>query len=225
MAQRQQSQGIEARRGQLQGEFDAAVRAGTQATQALKTQDQGEQQRLERLQQRITQRVTQARNRRQALQGQRRQSLASLASEQTVRRSVNRLPLAEGVLAARTALVDSWRQRVQRLTQCQGQTQTAEHKLVAIEREAGQAALKAEELALRFGLTGKLPPAPCKSDGLPGTIVPTCDLPDQALVAVLEESASCGVGGGWMFAAAAALLSFVGACVLGGSLLRPPKLQ
>ena len=157
MALRQQSQGIEVRRGELQRECDEVARAGTQTIQALKAQDQGEQQRQERLEQRIAQRVTQARNRRQTLLGQRRQCLAVLASEQDVQRSVNRLPLAEAVLAARAAQVGKWRHQVQQLSRCQGLHQTAKHKLAAIEREAGQTALKAEELALRFGLTGEVP--------------------------------------------------------------------
>ncbi len=157
MGLRQQSQGIEVRRAELQRECDQVAHAGTQAIEALKAQDQGEQQRLERLQQRIAQRVTQAQNRRQTLRGQRNQCLAILTSEPAVRRSAHRLPMAEQVLAARAAQLDLSRQLVQRLTRCQGLNQTAEHKLAAIEREAGQAALKAEELALRFGLTWEVP--------------------------------------------------------------------
>jgi exonuclease SbcC len=126
MAQRQQSQGIEARRGQLQGECAAAARAGIEAIEELKAQDQGEQQRLERLEQRIAQRVTHAKNRRQSLQVQSRHCLAILASEQAVRRSANRLPLAERVLAMRGAHLDSMRQQVQRLTRCQGLQQASE---------------------------------------------------------------------------------------------------
>lgn len=157
MVLRQQSQGVEVRRGELQHECDEVASAATQAIEALKAQDQGELQRLERLQQRIVQRVTQARTRRQTLEGQRGQCLAILASERAVRRSVNRLSLAEGVLAGRAAQVESGRQQVQQLTRCQGLHRTVEHKLASIEREAGQAALRAEELALRFGLTGEVP--------------------------------------------------------------------
>ena len=165
VAQHQHASSVEAQRGQLQSECGAAAHAGTQAAQALKTQDQAEQQRLERLQQRIAQRITQARTRWQALQGQRSQCLASLAGEAAVRHAARRLPLAEHVLAARTALVDSWRQQVQQRTQVQARTQTAEHRRAAIEREAGQAALEAEALALRFGLTGQVPCAGSELQG------------------------------------------------------------
>jgi exonuclease SbcC len=97
MAQREQSRGVEARRGQLQGECHAVIQAGTQAIDILKSQDRGEVQRLERLEQRIAQRFAQERNRRQVLQNQRRQCLAVLAEAQAVRRAECRLSLAERV--------------------------------------------------------------------------------------------------------------------------------
>jgi exonuclease SbcC len=157
MAEREQSRGVEARRGQLQGECHAVIQAGTQAIDALKAQDQGEVQRLERLEQRIAQRLAQECNRRQVLQNQRRQCLAVLAGVQAVRHAECRLPMAERVLSLRSAQVGAWRQQVQRLTQCQAAKRMVQQKLSGIEREAGQAALKAEELARRFGLTGEVP--------------------------------------------------------------------
>jgi len=157
MAEREQSRGLEARRGQLQGECHAVIQAGTQAIDALKAQDQGEVQRLERLDQRIAQRLAQECNRRQVLQNQRRQCLAVLAGVQAVRHAVCRLPMAERVLSLRSAQIGAWRQQVQRLTQCQAAKRMVQQKLSGIEREAGQAALKAEELARRFGLTGEVP--------------------------------------------------------------------
>ena len=157
MAECEQSRGVEARRGQLQGECHAVIQAGTQAIDALKAQDQGEVQRLERLEQRIALRLAQECNRRQVLQNQRRQCLAVLAGVQAVRHAECRLPMAERVLSLRSAQVGAWRQQVQRLTQCQAAKRMVQQKLSGIEREAGQAALKAEELARRFGLTGEVP--------------------------------------------------------------------
>ena len=165
LALQTQSTGIEARRRQLQGECDAVARVGKQAIEALKVRDQGEQQRLERLQRRVAQRAEQARLRRKTLEDRHRQCLAVLAGEAAVLRSVNRLPLAERVLAARVTRVDSLRQRLASLVSCQGLRQAAEHRLIAIEREAGQAALKSEELLLRFGLTGEVP---CAGSDLQG---------------------------------------------------------
>jgi len=157
MAERERSRGVEARREQLQSECQAVIQAGTQAIDALKAQDQGESQRLERLTQRIAQRVTQERNRGQGLQNQRRECLTVLAGAQAVQRAELHLPLAERVLSLRSAQIGSWRQQVQRLTQCQASERMVQQKLSGVEREAGQAALKAEELARRFGLTGEVP--------------------------------------------------------------------
>ena len=52
--------GVESAPGQLQGECHAVIQAGTQAIDALKAQDQGEVQRLERLEQRIALRLAQS---------------------------------------------------------------------------------------------------------------------------------------------------------------------
>ena len=157
MAEREQSRGVEARRGQLQGECQAVIQAGKEAIEALQAQGRGEQHRLERLEQRIAQRLTQECNRRQVLQSQRRQCLAVLAGVQAVRHAECRLTMAERVSSLRSAQVEAWRQQVQRLTQCQAAKRMVQQKLSGIEREAGQAALKAEELARRFGLTGEVP--------------------------------------------------------------------
>jgi len=157
LAEREQAQGVEARRRQLQGECQAVIQTGKEVIEALQAQDRGEQQRLERLDQRIAQRLGQERSRRQVLQNQRRQCLTLLAGAQAVRHGERRLPLAERVLSLRSARVGTWREHVQHLTQCQATERMARQKLSGIEREAGQAVLKAEELARRFGLTGEVP--------------------------------------------------------------------
>ncbi len=165
IAEREQARGVEARRRQLQGECQAVVQAGKVAIEAFKAQDRGEQQRLERLEQRIAQRLGQERNRRQVLQNQRRQYLALLAGAPAVRRGERRLPLAERVLSLRSDQVAKWREQVQRLTQWQAAERMAQQKLAGIEREAGQAVLKAEELARRLKLTGEVP---CAGSDLQG---------------------------------------------------------
>jgi DNA repair protein SbcC/Rad50 len=157
LAEREQSRGLEARRAQLQGERQAVIQAGTQAIDALKVQDRGEAQRLDRLEQRIAQRLTQERNRRQALQHQHRQYLAVLAGAPAARRAEARLPVAERVASLRRERLGAGREQVQRLVQCQASERLVQQKLSGIEREAGQAALKAEELARRLGLTGEVP--------------------------------------------------------------------
>ena len=49
VAEREQAQGVELRRKQLQGECRAVIQAGTEAIEALKAQEQGASQRQERL--------------------------------------------------------------------------------------------------------------------------------------------------------------------------------
>jgi exonuclease SbcC len=157
LAEQDQSRSTEARRSQLQGECVAANQSSIQAIEALKAQDRGEQQRLDRLLQRVAHRTSQERSRRSALQDRRCKCLDALKQAQAVRRAERRLPLAEIVLAARVARETAWRQQVQCLTECQGAIRTAEQKLSATLREAGQAAIRADDLARRFGLTSAVP--------------------------------------------------------------------
>ena len=157
LAERDQSRTTELRRTQLMAGRKTLVAAGTQAIEALKVQDQGEQQRLERLVQRIANRVGQERARWQALQNMRRQCLSVLVASGAVRRATARLSLAQHVLSLRTAGTAACRQQAQHLTQCDGAVRMAEQKLAGIERETGKAVLRGEDLTHRFGLTGEVP--------------------------------------------------------------------
>lgn len=164
-AERDQSRATETRRAQLVVERQSLIDTGQQAAAELSAQDEGEQQRLERLQQRIESRVSQEKSRRFALLNTRRQCLAGLEVEVAVQRAIVRRPLAERVLSLRSAQTTLCRQQAQQLAQCQGIERVAEQKLAGIEREAGKAALKAEELTHRFGLTGEVP---CAGSDLQG---------------------------------------------------------
>jgi exonuclease SbcC len=157
LAERGQSQGVGAHRAQLQGECQQVIQAGTRAIEALKAQEQTECQRLERLSQRIAQRLAQERNRRQGLLSQRRQCLSLLAVAERVQRAQRRLSLAGQILTLRSERVAVWREQAQQLAQCEASERIVQQKLSGIEREAGQAALKAEDLARRLGLTGDVP--------------------------------------------------------------------
>ncbi len=159
LAEQDQSRSTEARRSQLQGECVAANQSSIQAIEALKAQDRGEQQRLDRLQQRVAYRTSQERSRWSASQDRRCKCLDALKQAAAVHRAGRRLPLAEIVLAARVARVTAWRQQVQCLTECQGAIRTVEQKLAATLREAGQAAIRADDLTRRFGLTSAVPRA------------------------------------------------------------------
>ena len=156
-AGREQSRATEAHRAQLVAERQSVADIGSQTESALKAQDKGEGQRLERLDQRIAGRMRQECVRRQTLEQSRRRCLEILAGADAVRRAGNRLPLAERVLSLRSVRTGACRQQAQRLTQSQGTERLIQQKVSSIERDVGQAVLKAEELAHRFGLTGKVP--------------------------------------------------------------------
>jgi DNA repair protein SbcC/Rad50 len=156
-AQREQSQATGQRRAQLLVERKALVDGAAQATAALKAQEHREQQRGDRLEQRVAARLTQERARRQVLEQSRRQCLQTLGEAGAVQRACRRAPLAGRVLSMRSARTSACRTRLQALAQIQGAERLVEQKLTGIEREAGKAALKAEELAHRFGLTAEVP--------------------------------------------------------------------
>jgi exonuclease SbcC len=166
VAQRDQSRATETRRAQLLAERKALVDAGTQASDALDAQAANEQRRLDRLQQSIAQRWAQQRARRQGLMSKRQQCLRALAAADVVQRAGTRLPLAEQVLSLRLARIPACRQRVQLLAQCEGTERVVVNQIAGIEREAGKAALKADELARRFGLTSEVPCAGTDLQGL-----------------------------------------------------------
>ncbi len=156
-AERDQSKVTEARRAELAAERKAVVDADEQAVRALRAQDLAEQQRLERLDQRVGSRLQRERSRRQTLLQERQRCQATLAETDTVERAARRLPLAQRLLTLRAERTRVGRECVQALTQCQGVGRLAEQKLAVIERDAGKAALRAEELARRFGLTAEVP--------------------------------------------------------------------
>ena len=156
-AERDQARAIEARRGQLLAERQSEVEMAARVVRALQAQDLAESQRLERLAHRVAARQRQEQVRRQTLAQSHRRCLDVLGEADEVDRAVRRLALAQRVQGLRRTRAQASREQVQRLTQCQGAVRLAEQKLAGIEREAGKAVLRTEELAHRFGLTGEVP--------------------------------------------------------------------
>ncbi len=153
----EQSRATEARRVQLTAERQAVFDADVQTRHALGRQDQVERERLAALDRRINRRLQQDQARRQSLAQSRQRCVDALGEAKAVRRAALRLPLAkriQGLRAARTLVA---RERTQRLAQCQAAVRLVEQRLAGIERDAGKAVLRAEELARRFGLTGAVP--------------------------------------------------------------------
>ena len=165
MAECEQTLATQAQRRRLQQERQAALVTDKQSSTALDAQDRQEQARLARLTQRIADRITQERRCREALEGRRRQHHQVLSDAPAVQRAVRALPRTQHVLRAWTERVGLLRQQVQRLSDCTGAQRTAQLRLAEIEREAGRAALRTEELARRFGLTEEVP---CAGSDLQG---------------------------------------------------------
>jgi exonuclease SbcC len=165
LAEREQSRTTDDKRSRLTMERRGLIEGTRQTLDALKAQDLGEQRRLERLQQRVESRLDQARSRRETLHGAKQRCLATLQRSGAVRRAARRLALAEDVLSRREALVDAARRRAQEQVESQGALRMAEHRLAEIEREAGRAALQADDLSRRLGLTAEVP---CRGTDLQG---------------------------------------------------------
>jgi exonuclease SbcC len=133
---------------------------GTGAAARSMARDQAERQRLERLDQRVAgRRLQQERSAAAgldpipaALPGGARRGRSRAYS---VRTGACRWRSACRRCAARCT--EACREQTHELTRCQGAVRLAEQRVAGIEQEAGRAALKAEELARRFGLTGEVP--------------------------------------------------------------------
>lgn len=154
---REQSAGIEVRRKQLLAERQAMIDADQQMKVRLRAQERAERDRLDQLTRRIASRVEGERNRRRNLEQSRQRCLSILGQSAFVRRASRRLPVAEHVLSSREEATRACRERVKSLELCVGAVRLAEQRLAALEREAGKAALHAQDLARRFGLTGEVP--------------------------------------------------------------------
>ncbi|MCC6195617.1 MAG: DNA repair protein [Burkholderiales bacterium] len=147
----------EARRSQLAGERGAAIEARKAALCALDAQDRREAERLQELDRRIRQRTEEARKRRKELDGQRVRLEATLKVGGAIERAAQRLPWAQSVAVQREQHVAGLRRVAERLDRLTADGKLAREQVAGIEREAGQASLRVQELTRRFGLTAEVP--------------------------------------------------------------------
>ena len=147
----------EARRTQLTEESSSIIEAAKAAFDALDAQDRREGERLEQLTRRISQRAEDERKRRKGLNEQRARLEATLKIGAVIKRASQRLRLAESVVVQREERVAGLRRDVERLEKLRADSKLARERIAGIEREAGQASLKAQELSRRFGLTAEVP--------------------------------------------------------------------
>jgi len=182
----------EVRRSQLEEERQSMIESGCTALASLDNQDRRETDRLAALDRRIAMRSTALAQKRTALVEQRNKLNAVIRQGGDIERAVARLPLAEQVATAREACVQAQRRDKDQRNALLAHEQLVREKVAAIEREAGQAALKAQELAQRLGLIAEVP---CAGTALQGQCKLLADahaarslMPRaQLLVARLEE--------------------------------------
>ena len=147
----------EARRTQLTGERKAMIEASKQALAALDEQAKREADRLTQLDQRIAKRAEGLQGRRRNLEEQCAKLERTIASGKRVGWGQRRLSTAESVLQLREVRLTGTRKELERLDALLASGKLAAQRLAAIEREAGQTALKAQDLARRLGLTAEVP--------------------------------------------------------------------
>jgi exonuclease SbcC len=147
----------EARRTQLTEERRAIIEAGKAVLGALEAQDRREGERLEQLNRRIRRRGEDERKGRKGLNEQRTRLEATLQVSGVIERASQRLGRAESVVVQREERVVGLRRVAERLEKLRADSKLARERIAGIEREAGQASLKAQELSRRFGLTDEVP--------------------------------------------------------------------
>src|SRR6202790_392563 len=149
----------ETRRTQLTEERRSIIEAGKSALGALDAQDRREGERLEQLNRRIRQRGEDERKRRKGLNEQRTRLEATLQVSGVIERASQRLRPAESLVVKREERVAGLRRLAERLEKLRADGKLARERIAGIEREAGQASLKAQDLSRPFGLTGEGPSA------------------------------------------------------------------
>ncbi len=156
-AERNLTRRTELRRAELCSERERVTQAARDTALALDRQEARERQRLNQLQRGIAGRDEQVRLRRSSLETKCGTLARTLLRAGAVIRACRRKALAERAVAGRNERVAQLRRSVQVLAELQARARAAMQQVAAIEREAGQASLKAEELARRLHLTKEVP--------------------------------------------------------------------
>jgi exonuclease SbcC len=147
----------EARRTQLQAERDATLTSGKARLATLEELDRREAERLGQLERRIAQRQQEQADKRAALATQRVKLEKILKDRPLIEDAIKALPEHKKRISEQEAQIGVLRQDLDRFKQLRADDKLLTEQIAALEREAGQAALKAKELQNRFGLTGQVP--------------------------------------------------------------------
>ncbi|KQX01082.1 hypothetical protein ASC94_00015 [Massilia sp. Root418] len=147
----------EGRRAQLLQERAAALTERQHGLAALETELGREQAALDELAQRHAQRATRRETTLASLRAQRTTLLASIEQARHAARAAKRLPVMLAVLGRRETRLAEARDALAQGERMAADLALAQAKCAAIEREAGQAALAAQDLRRRFALTAEVP--------------------------------------------------------------------
>ena len=178
-------QHLQGRRAALLQAIDTLATAQAQAERQRLRQQQDEAACLQRLQQRVAARQAHQQQQCQHWQRQRRQAQSLLQQAGVVELAEQRQARAEQVLAARERRWRDARQRLEGQYAEQHAQAVCQQRLASVEREAGQAALRAHELTQRGQLMGRVP---CVGTDLQGRCALLCEA--RAAQARIPDSAA-----------------------------------
>lgn len=173
LAEQSIAQQNDARRSLLQAERDTAIASGKTRLASLEQQDRREAERLTQLEHRNAQRRQAAASQRSTLAVQKTKLEKILQDRELIDGAVKSLPEQQDCIAKQEGQIHELRQKLDRVKQLRADDKLLTERIAALEREAGQAALKAKELQDRFGLTAQVP---CVGTSLQGQ----CKLLDDA---------------------------------------------
>lgn len=157
MASKEVAMLAEARRSQLHAERCSIIEEGKAAMASLNRQEQREAERLALLEHRIAQRVAERQRKRAELICQRDRYNTIIRAGGRIEHAARRLPLVEQIVSVREARLNGVRRDVDALNNLSSNEKLVREKIAGVERAAGQAALKTQELARRLGLTAEVP--------------------------------------------------------------------
>ncbi len=157
LAEQAQSSAIGEQRARLEDRLRLAV-ANLQRSEAeWQRQHDDLRERTERLDRRGAQRIASAKARREAAEVRLRRCTVLLADAGRVTHAERRLPLARRVATGWQARLAQARALVEQTGRAHDALSHARQRLGAVEQAAGRAALRAQELTRRLGLTGSVP--------------------------------------------------------------------
>lgn len=156
---------VNVRRQQLAGERTALIGEGRDAVARIDIQFGREAAQKEELNTRIASRIAARRTGLTQLENRIATLQSVIAGGDRVTWAKHRLPAAEAMIAAREVRVGELREALNRLAALEREQLSGKDRVVAIEREAGKATLRAEDLARRFGLTDEVPCAGTNMQG------------------------------------------------------------